>query len=320
MRSPPEPARDTRCYRCGGRLGMGQTILYRMEPSEANQRPTSLLRLRESFLWQSRQPQDDTICQRCGTKSAGRGRTATYSNLGRDNLVKRLLLRLRWALSRSVTTAKVGGRHRVDAEDRIDLSHLLANATFPAYGLKHRPRGLRLRSLGWGSRGRGHIVSSVSLLYVTEEPSEPQRAIELSQAADINEDSSVSLRMADLRAVKSVVRSYGSRKLMQEYRSKGNIHRDWNLERISRTSRRQVTIHVDGESVKVELAYWWRPQPVVLAHIRLEHHSIRAASVGITHIELLTLLKTMTVLQHDPDVLAEHQQDNDQNRFVMPDR
>ena len=312
MRSPPEPAGDTRCYRCGGRLGMGQTMLYRWEPSEANQRPTNLPRLRESLGRQSRQPHDDTICQRCGTKDPFTGRTVTYTSMDGDSLFKRLLLRFRWILG-----------HRIYYEDsrhRIKLPSLLANATFPVYGLKHRPPGLRLRSLGWGSRGRGHIVSSVSLLYVTEEPSEPQRAVELRQAADINEDSSVSRPMADLRAVKSVVRSYGSRKLVQEYWSKGNIHRDWNLERISRTSRRQVTIQVDGESVEVQLAYWWRPQPVVLAHIRLDHHSIRAASVGITHIELLTLLKTMTVLQHDPDVLAEHQQDNDQNRFVMPDR
>ena len=189
-----------------------------------------------------------------------------------------------------------------DAEGRIDLLHLLDDATFPVYGLKHMPRGLRLRSLGWGSRGRGQTISSVSLLYATEEPSEPQRAIELSQAADINEDSSVSRPMADLRAVKSAVRSYGLKEFKQEYWSRGNIHRDWNLERLSRTSRRQVTIHVDGEPLRVELAYWWRPQQVVLAHIRLDHHSVRAVSTGITHIELLTVLKTMIVLQQNPEL------------------
>ena len=60
--------------------------------------------------------------------------------------------------------------------------------------------------------------------------------------------------------------------------------------------------------MKVELAYWWKPEQVVVAHMTPDGHSILATSLGISHIELLTLLKTMVVLQRDSEALGEHQQ------------
>ena len=40
--------------------------------------------------------------------------------------------------------------------------------------------------------------------------------------------------------------------------------------------------------------------------------SILATSIGITHVRLLSLLKTMVVLQRDPETLANHQQEREQ--------
>ena len=42
----------------------------------------------------------------------------------------------------------------------------------------------------------------------------------------------------------------------------------------------------------------------VLAHIMRDGDSILATSIGITHVRLLSLLKTMVVLQRDPETLA----------------
>ena len=62
----------------------------------------------------------------------------------------------------------------------------------------------------------------------------------------------------------------------------------------------------------MELAFWWEPEPVVLAHIMRDGDSILATSIGITHVRLLSLLKTMVVLQRDPETLANHQQEREQ--------
>ena len=57
------------------------------------------------------------------------------------------------------------------------------------------------------------------------------------------------------------------------------------------------------------LAFWWEPEPVVLAHIMRCGDSILATSIGVTHVRLLSLLRTMVVLQRDPETLAGHQQE-----------
>ena len=48
---------------------------------------------------------------------------------------------------------------------------------------------------------------------------------------------------------------------------------------------------------------------MVLAHIMRDSDSILATSTGITHVRLLSLLKTMVVLQRDPETLSNHQQE-----------
>ena len=65
--------------------------------------------------------------------------------------------------------------------------------------------------------------------------------------------------------------------------------------------------------MEVELAYWWEPELVVLARMMPEGHSILATSVGITHVELLSALKTMAVLQRDPGALDKHQREYEES-------
>ena len=116
--------------------------------------------------------------------------------------------------------------------------------------------------------------------------------------------------------------SHGSEELRREYLRRGNIHRDWNLARTSRTERRRLTIEMDGASVEMELAFWWEPESVVLAHITRDGDSILATSIVVTHVDLLGLLKTMVVLQRDPETLAGHQQEYEwgHRRGMVPQR
>ncbi len=142
--------------------------------------------------------------------------------------------------------------------------------------------------------------------------------MELHQGVDIIGESAEERLFTELRAITGLVRCHSSEELRQEYLRKGNIHRDWNLAGISRTERRRFTFNVSGNvngaPVEVELAHWWRPQTVALARMSSDGHPVLAVSIGITHVGLLTLLKTMVALQQDQGALAEHQQGYEETR------
>ena len=251
----------------------------------------------------------DMFCRTCGEKSI-EGRAATYSHEDTGNVLKRLLYRLKErhlfvaALRRNASYKTVMGL--------IDLSRLVADAAFPVYGLKGSPLGLRLEDVGWSSKGNGHTVDRVTLTYFATGPKGAQQAIELSRHADTTGVSAESRGSWELNAIVILVKSHGSEQLRREYLRRGNIHRDWNLARISSAERRRLNVGVDGAPGEVELAFWWEPEPVVLAHIMRGGDSILATSIGITHVRLLSLLKTMVVLQRDPETLANHQQEYEQ--------
>ena len=251
----------------------------------------------------------DMFCRTCGEKSV-EGRAVTYSHDDTGNVLKRLLY---WLKKRRLFVAFLTRKSRYENEEGlIDLPRLVAHAAFPVYGLKGNPLGLRLEGIGWGRKGNGRTVDGVTFTYVAVGPKGAPQAIELSQHADTTGVSNESRLSRELDTILSLVTSHGSEKLRREYQRRGNIHRDWNLACISRTERRRLTVEVDGAPGGVELAFWWEPEPVGLAHIMRDGDSILATSIGITHVKLLSLLKTMVVLQRDPETLAGHQQEREQ--------
>ena len=351
-------ARNTRCRRCGGLLGMGQAMLLRAETGQVDQIPQDQLGLLESSLQRHmdemtsdparvlerlreqmgrsrsenvhpfkrillrlrrmlRGPapvghfgyarfNGDMFCRTCGEKSV-EGRAVTHSHEDTGNVLKRLLYQLK---ERRLFVAFLTRRSRYENEEGlIDLSRLVADAAFPVYGLKGSPLGLRLEGVGWSSKGNGRTVDRVTLTYVAAGPKGAQQAIELSQHADTTGVSNESRLSRELDAILSLVKSHGSEELRREYLRRGNIHRDWNLARISSAERRRLNVGVDGAPADVELAFWWEPEPMVLAHIMRDSDSILATSIGVTHVRLLSLLRTMVVLQRDPETLAGHQQE-----------
>ena len=248
----------------------------------------------------------DMFCRTCGEKSVG-GRAVTYSHKDIFNILKRLLY---WLNKKCLFVAFLTRKSRYENEEGfIDLLRLVADAAFSVYGLKGSPLGLRLEGVGWSSKGNGRTVGRVTLTYVAAGPKGAQQAIELSQHADTTGVSAESRVSRELNAIVILVKSHGSEQLRREYLRRGNIHRDWNLARVSSAERRRLNVGVDGAPGEVELAFWWEPEPVVLAHIMRCGDSILATSIGITHVRLLSLLRTMVVLQRDPETLAGHQQE-----------
>ena len=331
MHEPVGAEQNTRCHRCGEVLGMGTTMLYRWEADNADELASDPVRLFESLRRQLgrqrpdsdhplkrllrlkwilkgsfssfhlRQWTDDvnTFCQRCGTHSSLE-RTIPYDSIA-GNFPRRLLSRLRWSLARRCPPFEDAGR-------QADLSRLLARIGFPVYGINGGALGMRLREVEFGRRGNGYGVGRVSFLYVGVDPSMPRRALTLRQGVGASLESTENHLDAELQAIICLVMSDGGEDLRKEYLGKGNIHRDWNLERIDRTLRRRLSLVANGNPVEVDLAFWWGPEPVTLAHLAPEGHAILATSIGISNVKMLGLLKTMVTLQNDPEALKEHRQ------------
>ena len=332
MHEPVGAEQNTRCHRCGGVLGMGTTMLYHWEADHANHLANDPVRMLESLRRQlgRRRPANDhllkrlllrlkwilkgpfmgvhlrqrtddinTFCQRCRTHSFMES-TYLYDSIT-DNFPQSPLSRLRWSLARRRKPFEDAGR-------QVDLSRLLARIGFPVYGIKGGPVGMRLREVGFGRREIGYGVGQVSFLYVGVGPSLPRRALTLRQGVGASLESTENRLDAELQAIICLVMTDGGDDLRKEYQAKGNIHRDWNLERIGRTPRRRLSLVAKGTPVEVDLAFWWEPEPVTLAHLAPEGHTILATSIGISHVKMLGLLKTIVALQNDPEALKEHQQ------------
>ena len=200
------------------------------------------------------------------------------------------------------------GERRPAREDALGfavLPSLLAEAPFVVYGLKGNPLGLRLSDLDWNTRGPGRAI----LRYTSGEPDYPQRALDLIQNADLSREPSEERRMADLRAIISLVLGCTSVEQRESYKRRRNVHRFWNLDFVSRAPRRNVAIQIDGKHTEVELAHWQETQLIALAHLALDGRPALVVSLGISHVQLLGLLKSLVSLQSDSDALAEHDRD-----------
>lgn len=276
MNQPPQPP-EKYCRICGGEM-----------------RVLNVSRVPVSGLPGHMQWSADMVCSKCGLKDG-----------------------VSWNALRPASELSPSDplRHRLQQHERpkylgtdgrIDLAVLVHDYSFPVFGLKGQPLGLRLRSPGWGSSiGRGMLepVYSIELGYVAGNPREPEKALSLSQNRPLPE----------LDSVEHVVENYCSQQLRNDYLRDGNFHRDWNEEQISKASRQHTTVHVGGQPVEVELASWEQPQQVVLAQLELGGHPATAAALNLSPPELLEALGTLVALQEDKEALDQHQQDFDEN-------
>ena len=87
------------------------------------------------------------------------------------------------------------------------------------------------------------------------------------------------------------------------------MYRDWNQERLQKTTGQDATIRVGGMNVDVHFTSWDMPQRVILAHMTIEMHSLMVASLNTDWVELRETLTTLVALQEDQEALVDHQQD-----------
>ena len=269
----------TRCYRCGDLLGMSRSVMYAFRPSPVNFVTAMVNRLGElrhemALRWSDG---NQSYCQRCRKNS-------------------------NWKDDLPFSEPRPA---REDALGLAVLPRLLADAPFAVYGLKGNPLGLRLRDLDWSGRGPGRAI----LRYTAGEPGPARRALDLYQGADASQQSADERLLTELRSIIGLVLGCASTEQREIYLSRGNVHRYWNLDYVSRAPRRNVTIQIDGKGAEVELAHWQEPQLVVLARLAPGGRPAMAVSLGFSQTQLLGLLKSLVALRQDADALAQHEQD-----------
>ncbi len=303
MRKSEGTPPDTHCRKCGAQLEV-----------------RNLSRPRVGGLFGHRQWQADMVCPSCGTTS-GSAWTALTAVHPPKNPFMRIIFRLKQGgvrLKRTGPDARLRRMMRERSAFRgndghLDLSQLLAAAPFPVYGLKGRPLELRLRSPGWGGRGSPGEVYRAHMGYVAGEPWQPEQALDITQGPSADGETD------ELRVIESLIHNYGPKEQRDAYFSQGDIHKDWNLERVQQASRKEATIHVGGMDVEVRLASWDEPQRVILARLTLGDNSLRAASLNISQDKLLEALSTLVALQGEEDVLADHQRSFEELRRDLID-
>ena len=269
----------TRCYRCGELLGMSRSVMYAFRPSPVNVVPAMVNQLVELRRELASRWSDggQSYCQRCRKKS-------------------------NWKDDLPFSEPRPAGK---DALGLAILPGLLTDAPFMVYGLKGNPLGLCLRDLDWSGRSPGRAI----LRYTSVEPDYPQRALDLYQGTDASQQSADERLLTELRSIISLVLSGASTEERESYERRRNVHRYWNLDYVSRAPRRNVPIQIDGKHAEVELAHWQEPQLVALARLALDGRPAMAVSLGISHVQLLGLLKNLVALRQDADAVAQHEQD-----------
>ncbi len=191
-------------------------------------------------------------------------------------------------------------------DGRLDFAGMVRAYPLSVFGLKGRPLGLRFSGPGLGSsahRPNFERIYDASFRYFVGNNSDQEKAL----CVRLNK------RVPELDSIGEVARG------AESFRD-GTFHRYWNEEQIHQASRHQTTVQIGGQPVDVDLATWEQPQRVALASLEIARCPATAASLNLTHPELLLVLGTLVALREDTEAVKEHQQDLDENLRIRRQR
>ena len=253
------------------------------------------------------------VCLGCGVWSGGGVRVVLGHHP--SNPILRFLAQLKHRRQKAWLADSLRTHDQfVDSDKRLILARIIAEVPFPVYGLLGRPIGLRLRSPGYGSlNGR---ISKISLGYVSGDPTEPNKAIELEQFTGdgyLHHESGIS----NLMKITSLIANYSPRGRSETGPFQGDFHKDWNIERIESTPRQQATVRVNGTDVEARFISWDTPHRVILARLTIGTNPLLVSALNVSWDDLREALSSLTVLGDDQKTLTGHQQDFDESSRLL---
>jgi len=278
---PPE----IHCRNCGAELDMRRVIRRRMGGLFGWGR------------WRT-----EVVCLKCGEKNRFGREVAVYvARHPPRNPILRVLFQLRYRRRNPRAMADLRRHHPWIGEDGIttDLAKLVSAASFPVYGLKGRPLGLRFMGTGAAGGGRPSALERIDLNYGVGHPRQLEQALRIDQGP----------RASEMNILANFVSNRAPKEWRDEYFYLGNFHRDWNQERLQQAPRWKTTIQISGEDVEVELASWEEPFQLLLARFSLGESPLLAASMNMSQQMLLEALRTLALLKEDQAAIDAYQGD-----------
>ncbi len=290
---PDIPHQDTRCRQCGAHLGHSNAVLQTVSTYRSSK---SLQRVRRPNFFSQRFGSFEMVCAQCGTRASTRG----FVSIGhrRVNPLAKVLRGLRSFSRRAYPHSRIPETqgHKYPYEQTEAFSSLLAEAQFPVYGLGRKQSRLRLANFRWNEGDRKGTIERVTLTYLSGARKHPERVLHLRQSQGVDD---VPIQYEAQVTIRGLMYAYGPKQLKDEYRYRGNIYRDWNLDGLAGKARAKTSLHIDGAPCIVEFQAWDEPLQLVLARFVIGDVGFFAGSLYMSHIQLLATLKTLRSLKGD---------------------
>ena len=276
---------DKYCFRCGGRLDVSNPSLHPV-PGLPGRRQWSV----------------ETVCSKCGEKGG-----TSWAPLEKvdpsspSHAAMQRTIELNMGVDENWNSLDFLG-----SDGRLDFAGMVRAYPLSVFGLKGHPLGLRFSSPGLGSSANWpnfERIYNASFRYIVGNYPNPEKTLFVRLNKPVPE----------LDSIAEVART------AESFRD-GTFHRDWNEEQIQQVSRQRTTVQIGGRTVDVDLATWEQPQRVTLASLGLAGCPATAASLNLTHPELLIALVTLVALREDTEAVKEHQQDLDENLRIRRQR
>ena len=198
---------------------------------------------------------------------------------------------------------------------QIDIRELAEAASFPVYGLKGGPHGLRLRSIGRSGHSETPI-SGVSVSYITGHPRNPASALCIEQFAESPYSPQLTSEQFDrarahdeLHAIENTLRNNASPEEIARWHSEGDFNRDWNIERILATDHGEIEADIAGQSRTLTTASWDSPHRVAVFSFHLSPVFMAVSSLNLSQDETVAALRTLVELRGDDEAVREHEED-----------
>jgi hypothetical protein len=203
-----------------------------------------------------------------------------------------------------------------------DLANVLTGCDFPVYGLIGSPLRLVFNSFDYG--GGGLPLERVTLSFVFPRPTSPERAVEIESGRRLYRVvfQEPEVKRHEIRSLANqVVVRYGARPDELWEADEQSEEQATNQELVGFTVRSgadpltaadppeelEADVSIPGFSGEVKLWKWETPEPICAFMAENDRVQLKIASYGLSDAELSEVIRNVSVISSQPDVIASYQ-------------